>query len=309
MPGDTNEAGDAFVHDRRTGQTERVSVGYDGSEANGSLGPDDAVTISADGRIVVFSSIATNLVPGDTNGRADLFAYDRKTGKTELVTVSSSGDQANSGFSFQASLSADGRFVVFISNATNLVAGDTNNADDVFVRDRRNGTTERVTVSSNGVQSNAGTFNTVGISADGRYVVFATSADTLVPGDTADTYDLFVRDRRRGTTERVSTGVDFAGNPSISATGRFLVFWGADELEGGFLTGIFIHDRFTKLTKLLTPAGTSGSPFDCVCGGPVVSADGRLVAFYSVAPNLVPGDTNEVTDIFVAHAVTGKIRR
>ena len=226
VPGDTNRDGDAFVHDRRTGRTERVNVGYDGSEANGGPGPDAAVTISADGRIVVFASFATNLVPGDTNGRADLFAYDRKTGKTELVTVSSDEVQANSSESFQAGLSADGRFVVFVSTATNLVAGDTNNADDVFVRDRKSGTTERVNVSSNGVQSNAESFNTVAISADGRYVVFVSHADTLVPGDVPGTQDLFVRDRRRGTTERVSTGIDFAGNPSISATGRFLVFWG-----------------------------------------------------------------------------------
>ena len=165
VPGDTNRDGDAFVHDRRTGRTERVNVGYDGSEANGVPGPDAAVTISADGRIVVFASFATNLVPGDINGRADLFAYDRKTGKTELVTVSSDEVQASGSESFGAGLSADGRFVVFVSTATNLVcAGDTNNADDVFVRDRKLGTTERVNVSSAGAQSNAETFNQVGMS-------------------------------------------------------------------------------------------------------------------------------------------------
>ena len=85
----------------------------------------------------MFASFATNLVPGDINGRADLFAYDRKTGKTELVTVSSDEVQANGSESFGAGLSADGRFVVFVSTATNLVEGDTNNADDVFVRDRK----------------------------------------------------------------------------------------------------------------------------------------------------------------------------
>lgn len=310
VPDDTNGVSDAFVHDRRSGQTTRVSVGFDGSQANGSIGADDAVTISADGRIVVFASSATNLVQGDTtSGLQDLFAYDRRTGKTERVTVSSDEVPANSGVSFQPSLSADGWFVVFVSTATNLVDGDTNNADDVFVRDRKRGTTERINVSSTGIQSNAESFNTVGISGDGRFVVFVSPADTLVPGDTPGTWDLFVRDRRRGTTERLSTGVDFPGNPSISATGRFLAFWGADAMPGGFLTGIFIHDRLTGSTKLLTPSGTSDAPFDCGCDAPVVAADGRTVAFFSFAPNLVPGDTNEVSDIFVADAVTGKIRR
>ena len=301
VPGDTNGFSDAFVHDRHTGQTTRVSVGFDGSQANDNIGSDDAVTISADGRIVVFASHATNLVPGDTtNGLQDLFAYDRKTGKTELVTVSSGGVQANSGSSFQPGLSADGRFVVFVSTATNLVAGDTNNADDVFVRDRRNGTTERVNVSSSGAQSNAESFNTVAISADGRYVVFASSADTLVPGDIPGTYDIFVRDRLLNKTKRVIDDIP-SGNPSISANGRFIAF------SGGLFSDIYLHDRLTKKTKLLT-RGT-GTPLECFCDGAVVSADGRLVAFVSGASNLVQGDTNGAIDVFVADTVTGEIRR
>src|SRR5262249_48930366 len=150
---DTNGFADAFVHDRVTGRTERVSVASDGTQGN-----DLSFTkaISAGGRFVVFASDASNLVPGDTNGFGrGLFVHDRMTGKTELVDVASDGTQSNVQGVFGADVSADGRFVAFGSDGTNLVAGDTNGATDVFVHDRVTGVTERVSVASDGTQQNS----------------------------------------------------------------------------------------------------------------------------------------------------------
>ena len=139
--------------------TERVSVDSTGNQAEGA---DYSVTyipsISADGRFVAFTSAAINLVPGDTNGVADVFVHDRLTGTTERVSVDSAGTQGN-GNSSEPSISADGRFVAFSSDATNLVPGDTNGARDVFVHDRLTGTTERVSVDSTGAEGNSSSFD------------------------------------------------------------------------------------------------------------------------------------------------------
>ena len=130
VPDDTNNGWDVFLHDRQTGQTTRVSVASDGIQANVSA---SAPSISADGRFVVFSSDSTNLVPGDTNNRSDIFLHDRETGQTTRVSVASDGTQGNN-TSHYPSISADGRFSAFLSYSTNLVTGDTNGVKDVFVR-------------------------------------------------------------------------------------------------------------------------------------------------------------------------------
>ena len=172
------------------GTTERVSVDNAGNQGNAAS---SGVGISGDDRFVVFTSSATNLVPGDTNSVDDVFVRDRQTGTTERVSVDSAGNQGNAGSS-GVGISGDGRFVVFTSSATNLVPGDTNSVADVFVRDRQTGTTERVSVDSAGNQGNAGSSG-VGISGDGRFVVFTSSATNLVPGDTNSVADVFVRVR------------------------------------------------------------------------------------------------------------------
>src|SRR5437016_6896835 len=149
VTGDTNAVSDAFVDDRVTGPTERVSVSSAGAEANGTS---FAPAISADGRFVAFPSEATNLVTRDTNGVTDVFVRDRLTGSTERVSVSSAGAEAN-GTSFAPAIAADGRFVAFASDATNLVGRDTNGAVDIFVHDRVTGATKRVSVASTGSQA------------------------------------------------------------------------------------------------------------------------------------------------------------
>jgi hypothetical protein len=188
VAGDTNGSGDVFVHDRQTGATTRVSVSSTGEQGNGNS---FRAALSADGRYVAFESTASNLVAGDTNGTSDIFVHDRQTGATTRVSVSSAGEQGNNN-SFRSALSANGRYVAFYSLASNLVAGDTNGRWDVFVHDRQTGVTRRVSVSSAGVQGNHDSMWPA-LSADGRYVAFDSVASNLVPGDTNETWDVFIR--------------------------------------------------------------------------------------------------------------------
>ena len=208
--GDTNGAYDVFVHDLQTGQTVRVTDVAAGGPSNGAFGP----SISADGRFVAFSSGAPNLVPGDTNGADDVFVQDLVTGATVRASVATDGTQGND-LSFQAALSADGRYVTFYSQASNLVAGDTNGRQDVFVHDMQTGQTTRVSVSSNGVQGNSDSF-APSLSADGRYVAFRSSASNLVPGDTNAVEDVFVYDRQTALTSRVSVANDGTQGNGVS---------------------------------------------------------------------------------------------
>ena len=246
--GDSNKQTDVFVRDLRTHRTIRVSVTSRGGQAarcsQGCESTEPA--LSATGRYVAFQSSATNLVRGDTNRLGDVFVHDLRTGKTERVSVSSSGRQAggdrtNTGSNAPA-ISADGRFVAFHSLATNLVAGDTNRTADAFVRDRRTHKTTRVSVSSSGVQANGENLGALGISADGRYVAFTSLASNLVAGDVNDITDVFVRDLRAGTTSLVSLGASgnqggdgSAVNPaSFSADDRYLAFssWASNFVPG-----------------------------------------------------------------------------
>jgi len=203
VPSDTNGVSDIFVHDSITGLTERVSVSSTGAQANdgstGLVAPD----ISGDGNVATFACFATNLVPVDANGKEDVFVHVRPTGVTELISVSSTGQQGNGGSSYPVN-SFDGRFIAFESAATNLVPADTNGLGDIFVRDRVAGTTERVSVDSAGAQGNAASAYAQ-ISPDGRFVTFSSAATNLVAGDTNSQVDAFLHDRLLHTTVRVST--------------------------------------------------------------------------------------------------------
>jgi Tol biopolymer transport system component len=249
VAGDTNGRFDAFIHDRSNGVTQRVSVDSSGAEGNGDS---YAGGISADGNVAVVVSYATNLVPGDTNRKLDVFVHDRITGVTERVSIASDGSEGL-GDSYRGVVSADGSIIAFSSVADDLVGGDSNSGEDVFVRDRVRGVTELVTVDSSGFQG-SGLNNTVtGISSDGRFVVFASDSTNLVDGDTNDWIDVFVRDRAAGITDRVSidstggeadSGSDF---PSMSADGLAIAFHSyATNLVAGDTDGfadIFVHER------------------------------------------------------------------
>ena len=170
---DTNGVTDVFVYDSETKQTVRVSISSSEIQGNGgSFSP----ALTPDGRVVVFESLAANLAPEDTNRQRDIFVHDRKAGLTTRVSVDSRGNQANN-FSQAPHLSADGRYIVFESLASNLVPGDTNGVIDVFVHDRQAGRTSRVSVGNDGTQANNASVNPT-ISADGRYVTSNRSPPT-----------------------------------------------------------------------------------------------------------------------------------
>lgn len=198
VSGDTNGVTDVFIHDRQTGQTSRVSVASDGTQGNGNSWSYSSA-LSGDGRFVVFSSTASNLVSNDSNGNWDVFVRDRQTGQTSRVSVASDGLQGNGSFQpSQSVISADGRYVVFSSYANNLVSDDTNNTQDIFVHDRQMSQTNRVSVGTDGTQAN-NISDWPTISSDGRYVAFSSSGSNLVNGDTNGYPDVFVRDLGYGT--------------------------------------------------------------------------------------------------------------
>jgi Tol biopolymer transport system component len=300
-----------------SGTTTRVSVSSTGAQANaGSESP----AVSADGRFVAFASYASNLVPGDTDGLVDVFVRDRRTGATTRVSVSSTGAQPDSVSSLDTALSPAGRFVAFVSQASNLVRGDTNGLADVFVRDRWTRTTSRVSVGSTGAQGIGGDSSHPAFSAGGRFVAFSSDASNLVPGDTNEIPDVFLRDRRTGTTRRVSvssTGVQADGlgsfAPSLSGNGRFVAFSSdASKLVPGDTNGIsdvFVRDRWSGTTTRVSLGPGRGQANGGASLDPVLSADGRFVAFESGASNLVPGDTNGSLDVFVRDRRSGITRR
>ena len=222
--GDNNNRNDLFVHDLQTNQTTRLSVSSDGQEGNSDS---RAPSISADGRFVAFYTDATNLVPDDNNNRADVVVHDRQTGETTRASVSSDGQEGNES-SLSPSISADGRFVAFWSDASNLVAADNNGQKDVFVHDRQTGETTRVSVSSDGQAAN-GKSDSPSISADGRFVAFRSDADSLVEANIT-TFEVLVHDRHTLKTELVSRSFQGrssnadSGSPRISADGMRVAF-------------------------------------------------------------------------------------
>jgi Tol biopolymer transport system component len=339
VSGDTNGVWDIFLRDRTAGSTIRISNPTAGGQSNGNSWQPQ---ISDDGQVIVYASEATNLVLNDTNNRMDIFAYNRVSGQTERVSVSSSGEQGNAAADLAPAVSADGRFVAFTSEATNLVTGDANafcdmngdgtfgeNCPDVFVRDRTNGTTERVSVSGSEIEGNDASVSPV-ISGDGRYVAFYSAASNLVSNDTNSCQswyhpstpgpcpDVFVRDRTAETTERVSVS-SIGGQsthssmnvnrkpPAISGDGRYVAFESDDPtLAAGATNGwtqILIHDRITGETTLAS-ASTYGWQGDEWSTCPVnLSGDGRYVAFPSRANNLATDDGNGFEDIYVRDRV------
>jgi Tol biopolymer transport system component len=302
---DTNIVIDIFVHDRVTGETSRVSVSSGGTESNdGSYNP----AISGNGRYAAFDSVATNLVANDTNGQSDIFVRDLWTGATTRVSVSSGGTPGN-GWSYNPDMSYDGRFVVFHSEATNLVANDNGGQYDIFVHDQKTGETSLVSVSSGGTQGDTSSFNPA-ISADGRYVAFHSAATNLVADDANGNWDVFLHDRQTQETTRVSvtsggtectTSANYA---SISANGRYVFFTSGSHLDSAYPTSgpsIFVHDNVTGETRLASKnAAGDHSDMAADSASPAVSANGNYVLFASQAANLVADDTNGAIDVFAA---------
>jgi trimeric autotransporter adhesin len=340
--GDTNGTEDIFMRDTCIGasscipSTTLVSLASDGSPVIGTI---SAPAISADARFVAFASSALTLVPGDSNGTLDVFVRDTCIGassctpSTALVSVANDGSPSV-GHSSSPAISANGRMVSFVSTATNLVAGDTNGMDDIFVRDTciaASGctpSTVRVSVDSAGVQGNGQSF-LPRISGNGRHVVYSSWASNLVAADTGNNHDVFVRDtcfgaagactpstvrvsvNTGGTQADASSGGPATQGATISADGRFVAFGSratnlvANDTNGAF--DIFLRD---------TCAGASGCAPATIrpsvaleesqplaserSDQPVLTADGRLLFFVSSSATFLPGDTNSRLDVFLA---------
>jgi flagellin-like hook-associated protein FlgL len=298
--------------------TTRVSTDSAGNEAMG--GSSQVTALSADGRYAAFYSAASNLIAGDTNGQTDSFIKDTLTGVITRISTDSSGNQAMGGASFVNAISADGRYVAFESNASNLVAGDTNGQQDSFIKDTVTGVTIRVSTDSAGNQATGGISSVTAISADGRYIAFNSTATNLVAGDTNGQDDSFIKDIITGVTTRISTDSwgneatgGFSRATALSADGRYIAFWSAaTNLVAGDTNGQ--RDSFIKdtLTGVTTRISTDSSGNQATGGQSIVtaiSADGRYAAFRSSATNLVDGDTNAQQDSFIKDTVTGVTTR
>lgn len=303
-----------YLHDRQTGMTRVVSghpgaggaVVYAATTSGNTIRP----VISADGSTVAWQSAANNLIPNDsvpdTNQQDDIFVMDVGTGAIERASVTSAGAQASApngqGHAYFPRLSSNGALVVFSSSANNLVSGDTNAREDIFLRNRVTRETTRLNVKPGGTQANgAGAYPV--ISGNGNVVVFVSYASNLVPDDTDTVGDLLLLDVATGGLRKlpVRVGVEgFDGEMDLSDDGRFLTFVRDD---GNTFSGrrLFVHDTVTSMTARVNvgPGGVLPNAQDYLdyCK---ISGDGRYMVFESAATNLVSGDTNGVRDTFVA---------
>lgn len=291
------------------GPTKLAGAPLSGSPNGGSLNS----SISADGQYVVFQSNSSNLISGDTNGVYDIFAFNRETGAIERVSVSSTSAQAN-GQSSTPSISADGRYVAFSSQATNLVSGDTNGRSDVFIRDRIAGTTTRVSVDAQGNQVNSDNIGGV-ISSDSRYIAFR-SFHGFDPFDTNSTNDLYVKDTLLGTVRYISKAANgtssHSGISNFTMSGDGTVF--AWEASGFYFVNfppgttfnqraVYVHDTKTGVTKLAN-RGLNGAKPNGDSYSPSLNYDGTKLVFTSAASNLVAGDANNRVDVFMFDVAT-----
>jgi len=318
-PGDFNGSPDMFVYDRTQGTNQILSLVLNafGEGTGGGRVPDAAPSISADGSLVVFTSSATDLIPGrPDDAYDDVYVCHRNdcSGTIEVMSVVGSGGGPVEGASGGGVIGADNTCIVaFYSDAFNLTPNDTNQVRDVFVRDRCQHVTQRVSVSSDGTQANGASAldGIVAVSADGCRVAFASDASNLVPGDDNHNTDIFVRDRCAvpPTTTRVSQsagGEQARGpstSPSISGDGRFVAFAsGAENLvddDTNHVTDIFVVDTSNGEVRRVS-VSDSGAQADKGSLSPQLSQDGTTVVFQSDATNLVPDDTNGFPDIFAA---------
>lgn len=315
VPNDTNGFADIFMFDQMTNKTKRVSVNSQGQQTNG---PSEHHSISDDGRFITFSSEATNLVPNDTNNKSDIFIYDSQTGETTRISNGVNGQQSN-GESLYPPISADGHLIAFSSEANNLVFNDTNGKSDIFLYDRINKTTKRISISSEGLQSN-GDSSYPSISPNGRYIVFTSTASNLVPNCNNSVSNVFLYDSETNKIVLVSIGLDgqqsdgtsYNYHPAVTDDGRHVAFASqatnlVDNDTNNFFD-IFVRDFQTKTTERVS-VDKDGNQANGQSLHATISDTGRYVAFHSFANNLVQNDTNNVEDVFIYDLQTKNIVR
>lgn len=314
VPADSNGAIDLFVRDRQTGSITRESVNSAGVQSAGCNAASGTPSITPDGRYVVFSCSASDLVATDTNGNTDVFIRDRAIGATTLVSFRSTNSNSCNGTSTNPTVTDDGRWVSYLSSCTNATVSDTNGATtDLFARDTISAVNYIVSVDSSGAQLASAT-TSGSVAGGGGYFVFA-SAGAFAAGDTNGASDIYLRDFVGMTTARVSLssgGGDPTGGasttPLLSADAHFVVFAStATNIVVGDTNGvqdIFLRDILGG-TNSRVSVDSSGVQGGALSQYPSVSADGRYVAFQSSATNLVGTDTNGLDDVFVRDVIGG----
>ena len=310
VPEDNNVFEDVFLVDTHLNTIELISQGLDGP----ADGPSTFPKISGDGRLIVYQSLATNIVGQDNHGVPDILVYDRDQRITILVSLNRNGEPPN-GASITPNISENGDVVTYASRATDLVATPTSGAfEQIYTVNLGDQHTELVSVNAMGQAGNAASFLPA-LSHDGLQVAFKSEAFNLVPNDTNGVPDVFVRDRINSTTQRVS--VDSFGNqanslsagPGISGDGRFVAFASfASNLvpeDGNAQSDVFVYDRFPPgrpqgQVAIVTVGLNGQGPNNGVSDFPVtISRDGRWIGFASAASNLVPNDLNNELDAFL----------
>lgn len=306
-----------YVHNRQTNQIEVISRDSNATTVNAGDSVSSAPAISADGRFVAFVSQSTNLVTGVSGGQ-QVYLRDRQTGQTTLVSKNSSGVTSNGVINSSPIASGDGRFIAFVSNATNLVINVS--GQQIYLHDRQTGQTTLVSKdnSPTPIQGN-GASNRPSISSDGRYIAFVSLATNL--GAAGGDQQIYIHDRftgTNGTTSLISKDSGaIAGNgdsstPSISGDGRYVAFTSlATNLVAG-VTGqqIYLHDRFAGVngTNVLISHDNNGTPVqgNGNSSAPSISSDGQFVAFTSLAQNLLaPASAVAGPQIYIHDWLTG----
>lgn len=305
--GHLEESLDVYVYDRYASQLERASRRSDGQPVYNESFYSSPPEISGSGQFVTFSSNAENLVANDGNAMPDVFIHDRHRGVTELISVNLSGRSGND-YSSTPAVSADGRFVVFQSWADNLVKSDTNDSVDIFIRDRQTGVTEIVSVTDNeqqGTDWHDYGFSSVAVSDDGRYVAFSYESLPVAGRPIGSEPGIYLRDRQERTTRFIATGE----YPALSASGRFLVFISPAALIAEDRNGsndVYVYDQENGSKKRISISSSGAEVAEqYMYSPPDISANGRYVVFESDASNLVEGDQNGTSDIFLRDRNTG----
>lgn len=293
-------------------RVERVNVSSNEIQTPSTFGNSSGdSSISDDGRFVVFTSDAENLVDNDTNGATDIFLRDRELGITKRINVSANGVQAATYGGSDPRISSDGRYITFLTYAKDLVDGYNTNSYRIYRYDRTNNSLDVIAEPGTSFSNHAE------MSGDGRYIVFSSNKSTFVANDTNGFTDVFVKDLILDSIERISVtssgnqGSNISLNGSISDDGRYIAFESNAALVAADTNGnkdIYLHDRVDSSTIRIS-GGSGANESNDISENPIMSGDGRFIVFESEASNLVEGDTNNAQDIFVYNRVTGNTER